>query len=53
MVPSAPELPAIVVMFSAFCKPTQVYAMTTTTIACLPGWLLKLCVPDALVVGTD
>ena len=53
VVPSAPELPAIVVMFSALRKPTQVYGMTAALIACLPGWLLRLWVPDAWGVGTD
>ena len=53
MVPSAPELPAIVVMFSALRKPTQVYGMTAALIACLPGWLLRLWVTDAWGVGTD
>ena len=53
MVPSAPELPAIVVMFSALRKPTQVYGMTAALNACLPGWLLRLWVPDAWGVGTD
>ena len=40
-------------IFSALCQPTQVYGMTTTLIACLPGWLLRLRVPDAWKVGTD
>ena len=35
MVPSALELPAIVVMFSALRKPTQVYGMTAALIAWL------------------
>ena len=52
-VPSAPELPAIVVMFSALRKPTQVHGMTAPLIACLPGWLLRLRVPDAWGLGTD
>ena len=53
VVPSVPELPAIVVMFSALRKPTQVYGMTAALIACLPGWLLRLWVLDARGVGTD
>ena len=53
VVPSAPELPEIVVMFHALRKPTQVYGMTTTPIACLPGWLLSLWVPDAWRMGTN
>ena len=53
VVPSAPELPAIVVMFSALRKPTQVYGMTAALMACLPGWLLRLWVADAWGVGTD
>ena len=53
MVPSAPELPAIVVMFSALRKLTQVYGMTAALIACMPGWLLRLWVTDAWKVGTD
>ena len=52
VVPSAPEVPAIVVMFSALRKRTQVYGMTTALIAYLP-WLLRLWVPDAWGVGTD
>ena len=51
MVPSTPELPAIVVMFNALRKPTQVYGITAAPIACLPGWLLRLWVPDAWGVG--
>ena len=53
MVPSAPEPPAIVVMFSALRKLTQVYGMLAAPIACLPRWLLRLWVPDAWGVGTD
>ena len=53
MVPSAPKLPAIVVMFSALCEPTQVYGMTTALIACFLGWLLRLRVRDAWNVGAD
>ena len=59
MVPSAPELSAIVVMFSALRKPTHVWddgstdGMTAALIACLPGWLLRLWVLDAWKVGTD
>ena len=52
MVPSAPELPAIVVMFIALFKPTQVYGMIAALIACLPSWLLRLWVPHAWGVGT-
>ena len=53
MVPSAPELPAIVVVFSALRQPTQVYGMTVGLIACSPGWWWRLWVPDAWGVGTD
>ena len=53
VVPSAPELPAIVVMFSALRKLTQVYGMAAALMACLRGWLLRLWVPDAWGVGTD
>ena len=53
VVPSAPELPAIVVIFSGLRKPTQVYGMTAALFASLPGWLLRLYVPDAWVLGTD
>ena len=51
VVPSAPQLPANVVMSSALRKPTQVYGMTPALIACMPGWLLRLWVPDAWKVG--
>ena len=53
MVPSAPKLPAIVVMFSALRKPTQVYGMTAALTACLRSWLLRLWVPDAWGLGTN
>ena len=53
MVPSAPQLPAIVGMFSAPRKLLQLYGMTTALIACLPGWLLRPWVPYACGVGTD
>ena len=53
MVPSAPKLPAIVVMFSALPIPTQVYGMTAALTACLWSWLLRPWVPDAWGVGTD
>ena len=53
VVPSAPQLPAIMVMFSALRKPTPVYRMTLALIAYLTGWLLRLWVPDAWGVGTD
>ena len=53
MVPSALELPAIVVLFNAPRKLTQVYGMTTALIACMPSWLLRLWVPDAWKVGTN
>ena len=53
VVPTAPELPAIGVMSSALRKSTQVYRMTSALIACLPGWLLRLWIPDAWGVGTN
>ena len=53
VVRSAPDLPAIVVMFSALRKPIEVHGMTASLLACLPGWLLRLRVPGAWGVGTD
>ena len=53
VVPSAPQLPAMVVMFRALRNPTQVYGMTAALITCLPGWLLRLWVPDVWGVGID
>ena len=46
MVPATPHLPTVITMFTVHRKPVQVYAMNAALISCMPGWLLRVWIPD-------